>query len=360
TAFWDDFESGNVNGWDFYGPGSTASTGDWLIGNPNGTSTGGAQAQPEDAFAGLGCAFTAQNSGLGTDDVDNGVVYLVSPTIDLSGQVTAEFRFVRWFYQRDLGDDANDFYVTDISSDDGASWVNLETLGASQRANEWTQRVFLVEDFVPLTNAVKVRFGASDGPGEGDIVESAIDDVLLVLTAAPCEPPTAVAEGGRWIAASAAPGEVEVALLVTGDPGNPAVSCVSQYVQADGLLGPDPVYQLPSVWDTIRVRGAAIIPASEYHFQAECLGGVDPVLSSMSSTTTWEWGDVDRDGDPDFLDALLQVRAFKDDFSEVTIEAADLEPCTPDGDVGFLDILMTIMAFKDRPYTDSGCSNPCP
>ena len=36
------------------------------------------QAQPENAYAGGGCVFTAQNTSLGVNDVDSGVVYLVS------------------------------------------------------------------------------------------------------------------------------------------------------------------------------------------------------------------------------------------------------------------------------------------
>ncbi|MCP4591508.1 MAG: hypothetical protein GY842_12250, partial [bacterium] len=62
--FEDDFESGNAQGWNLYAPDSTASTGDWLVGDPVGTVSGSDQAQPEDAYAGSGCIFTAQNSGL--------------------------------------------------------------------------------------------------------------------------------------------------------------------------------------------------------------------------------------------------------------------------------------------------------
>lgn len=179
AVFWDDFENGNAQGWDLYGPNSTASTGDWIVGNPNGTFSGSDPAQPEDPYEGAGCAFTAQNSDLGIDDVDNGVVYLVSPTIDLSSAVSAELSFVRWFYQRDIGDDANDFYRADASDDNGTSWVNLETLGSVQSANSWTTQSFTLENYVTLNSTVKIRFGASDGTTDGDIVEAAIDNVLV-------------------------------------------------------------------------------------------------------------------------------------------------------------------------------------
>jgi len=181
AAFWDDFENGYAVGWNLYAPGSTAYTGDWMIGNPNGTSTGGDQAQPEDPFEGAACAFTAQNSSLGVDDVDDGVVYLMSPTIDLSGAASAELSFVRWFYNRDLGDDTGDFYVADVSSNNGGSWVNLETLGTNQSANTWTSRSFSLEAYISLSGMVKIRFGASDGGSTGNIIESAIDNVIILI-----------------------------------------------------------------------------------------------------------------------------------------------------------------------------------
>ncbi len=184
--FEDDFENGNAAGWNLASPGSTASTGDGVIGDPIGTSNGGDQAQPENAFAGSGCMFTAQNPGnsLGTDDVDSGVVYFESPTIDLSGETEADLTFVRWFYQRDIGDDAaGDFYVAEVSDNNGSSWVELESIDDQASANSWTTRSFDLESFISLTSTVKFRFGASDGGGEGDIVELAIDNVSVTT---PC------------------------------------------------------------------------------------------------------------------------------------------------------------------------------
>jgi Zn-dependent metalloprotease len=182
AAFVEDFENGNVQGWSLAGPGTTASSGDWLFGNPNGTSTGGDQAQPENPYLGSGCAFTAQNTDLGVDDVDGGVVYLESPTIDLGGESSAQLDFVRWFYQRDINDDSGDFFVADVSNNNGGSWTNLETLGQNQSENTWTARSFDLEMFVTLTSTMKIRFGASDGTSDGDIVEAAIDDLRITVS----------------------------------------------------------------------------------------------------------------------------------------------------------------------------------
>jgi len=178
-VFEDDFESGNAQGWDLYAPGSTASTGDWVIGDPIGTVSGSDQAQPENAYAGTGCIFTAQNSSLGVDDVDGGVVYLVSPVIDLSAADSAELEYVRWFYNRDTGVDAGDFFVAQVSDDNGNNWVDLETLDTSQSANTWTSKAFMLESYISLTSTVRVRFGAADGPSLGNIIEAALDNVKV-------------------------------------------------------------------------------------------------------------------------------------------------------------------------------------
>jgi hypothetical protein len=178
-VFEDDFESGNAQGWDLYASGSTASTGDWMIGDPVGTVSGSDQAQPEDAYEGTGCVFTAQNSSLGVDDVDGGVVYLVSPIIDLSGADSAELEYVRWFYNRDTGEDSGDFFVVQVSDDNGINWIDVETLDTSQSANTWTPKTFTLESHITLTSTVRVRFGAADGPSLGNIIEAALDNVKV-------------------------------------------------------------------------------------------------------------------------------------------------------------------------------------
>ena len=105
--------------------------------------------------------------------------YMVSPTIDLSGASYADLEFVRWYYNRDIGEDSGDFFVAEASDDNGSTWVNLETLGTSQSANSWTVRTFYLESYINMTATVRLRFGASDGPSLGNIIEAAIDDVVV-------------------------------------------------------------------------------------------------------------------------------------------------------------------------------------
>ncbi len=105
------------------------------------------------------------------------MIYLVSPVINLSNASTAELTYVRWFYNRDTGEDSGDFFVAEISDDNGSNWVNLETLGTSQSANSWTEKSFALEGYISLTNTVRIRFGAADGSSTGNIIEAAIDNI---------------------------------------------------------------------------------------------------------------------------------------------------------------------------------------
>jgi Zn-dependent metalloprotease len=172
-----DFETDD-GGWSLDVINSTASAGDWTYGNPDGTSY-----QPEDdvtADPGVNCWFTAPNAGgTGTDDVDDGVTILVSNSLDLSSLDRAILSYYRWFANRDTGEDAGDFFKVDVSSNDGATWVNLETLGTNESAASWNRLEFDLENFITLTNQVRIRFQASDGPATGNLIEAAIDEIHI-------------------------------------------------------------------------------------------------------------------------------------------------------------------------------------
>ncbi len=138
VVFEDDFESGNSAGWTLAGPNSSASTGTWTIGDPIGTTMWGQPAQPEYPFAGLGCVYTDENpfGKVGYDDVDDGVIYLVSPTLDLSPFTSVTLSYARWFYNRDTGEDRNDFFQAEVSNDNGVTWITVEELDTHTSANE--------------------------------------------------------------------------------------------------------------------------------------------------------------------------------------------------------------------------------
>jgi hypothetical protein len=172
----DDFEADL--GWQPDLINSTATTGTWTLGDPEGTAH-----QPENDVTenGSQCWFTAPNpgGGDGTDDIDDGVVILLSPLFDLSQLDGAAVSFYRWFSMSESGTDAGDFFAADVSDNGGQDWVNLETLDFTQPAPAWTLRSFRLEDFVQLTDQVQFRFQAADGPADGSIVEAAIDEFRI-------------------------------------------------------------------------------------------------------------------------------------------------------------------------------------
>ncbi len=160
-------------GWTSGAAGDNATTGIWTRANPIGTA-----AQPEDDNTpdpGTQCWFTGQGSpggSIGENDVDNGRTTLVSPVLDLSAQSNPVIRYARWYVNS--GNTAvDDVFRVDVTND-GSSWVNVETLGGSQSGG-WSQHTFAVADFVAPSATVQVRFIAED-VGSGSIVEAAIDD----------------------------------------------------------------------------------------------------------------------------------------------------------------------------------------
>jgi choice-of-anchor B domain-containing protein len=176
-VFADDFDTNK--GWTT-GPDS-ATTGTFVRGDPVGT---GAQPENDHTPTGAGnCMYTATNpsGALGTDDVDGGTVILTSPLIDL-GVGDAQVSYYRWFFERDTGGD--DGYIAEISNNDGGAWTTIESL--SPGGGGWEHVQFMVSDFVAPTSQMRLRFMATDGPTSGDIVEVAIDDVLI--TQAECDP----------------------------------------------------------------------------------------------------------------------------------------------------------------------------
>jgi hypothetical protein len=157
-----------------------------------------------------------------------------------------------------------------------------------------------------------------------------------------------------------APGFDPVALLVSGSADDPSVSCLSKYVQSDGTLDAAPVYQTPDEWGTVHVRGADIIPGVTYVVRSECQAGGPVTLSEPGSGQTWPWGDVEPNGVINFADVLLIAQAFQQNFDNVTLEAADIEPCDPNLIANFADMLRGVQAFQARTYADTNCPLPCP
>ena len=185
TPIDDDFESGN-QGWSFTTGAPPATTGNFVIGDPVGTTGNyGDPSQPEDDHtpgAGVNCMYTAENpgGGAGADDVDEGEVIATSPIFDATGLDMLVLDLWRWFFNEDDDDDGDYFYL-EVSNDGGGSWTVLNHVpGSDISTNSWSNLVFYIQDYLPLSATMQIRFRVADGTATGDLIEAAIDDISIV------------------------------------------------------------------------------------------------------------------------------------------------------------------------------------
>ncbi len=166
------------SGWTIGASDDNATTGIWNRMDPQATS-GGSQPENDNTPNGTDCFVTdGRNSGgAGTYDVDGGKTTLFSPIINVDGMQNPVLSYYKW-YSNDLGNNpGQDFWVVDISNDGGETWVNLENTNAS--TDGWESIQFNLEDYLPATDSMQIRFVASDFGG-GSLVEACIDDVEIL------------------------------------------------------------------------------------------------------------------------------------------------------------------------------------
>ncbi|MFH1864426.1 MAG: C1 family peptidase [Candidatus Eisenbacteria bacterium] len=168
-VFTDDFETDT--GWTVQN-GAELTGGSWERGVPAGA---GDRSDPTTDYDGSGSCFLTGNLD-GDSDVDKDWTRVTSPMIDLTGGSEAVVEFAYW-YRNDHGDNPNDdYFITYLSDDGGASWTAADTIGPRAPLPQgWHRKTILVGDHIALTDLVRVRVEVADLPG-GSLVEAAIDD----------------------------------------------------------------------------------------------------------------------------------------------------------------------------------------
>ncbi|MCH2141313.1 MAG: hypothetical protein MK100_09840, partial [Phycisphaerales bacterium] len=172
-----DFETNP--GWSSSGVSGTT-FGEWAIGTPCGTTTRGA---PGTDFDGSGQCYM---TGLGTcdsnTDVDDGCSVLttsVFSAVNENGN-DAIVTYALWYDNTGGGigaDPSNDILEVDISTDGGATWRNVETVGPLdvRSSGGWFLVTFQVSAYATPSEECIMRFTACDFEDEGSVIEAAVD-----------------------------------------------------------------------------------------------------------------------------------------------------------------------------------------
>jgi V8-like Glu-specific endopeptidase len=121
---------------------------------------------PPSDYDGSGKCYVTDNRR--NEDVDGGPTRLISPALRLADAPEAVVSYARWFYNDDRDQDRLD---VEVSNDDGNTWRLVESV---PHVDGWVETKFRVADFVTPTDAVRVRFSATDNPNNS-ITEAAVD-----------------------------------------------------------------------------------------------------------------------------------------------------------------------------------------
>ncbi|MFG0285349.1 MAG: GC-type dockerin domain-anchored protein [Phycisphaerales bacterium JB039] len=133
---------------------------------------GGDRGDPIADFDGSGRCWVTDNAD-DNSDVDGGPTRLISPVYDLAGVTAAQVSYARWFQS---SNGVPDRMTVEVSNNGGTNWTQVESVGDGA---DWALASFIITDFVPLTDQVRVRFNATDNPNDS-VTEAGIDRFWLL------------------------------------------------------------------------------------------------------------------------------------------------------------------------------------
>ncbi len=181
---------GTAAQWTLNAPGDNASTGLWTIGSPNASFVDDVTMVQTDTDNTPDnnnyCAFTGNantTATVGNNDVDDGRTTLTSKSFNLMQFTNPAFSYNRWYTNDQGANPGNDFWEVAISNNGGSTWTPIENTNVADHS--WRLAALRVQDYIPLSSDVRLRFIASDNiiagaPSDGgSLVEAAIDDLVL-------------------------------------------------------------------------------------------------------------------------------------------------------------------------------------
>jgi choice-of-anchor B domain-containing protein len=176
TGYQDDFFTDL--GWNLVNQGAT--TGDWELGEPNGTNFNGQPSNPgDDVGDDIGDqAYVTGNAGggAGNDDIDGGNTQLVSPIIDLSGYNLPVLTFSYWFFN-DGGNGGPPNDELEVRINNGTDEVVL--FNTNESNSQWfDSEEYNLVDFISLSNNMTLIVESGD-QDPGHLVEAAFDKFLI-------------------------------------------------------------------------------------------------------------------------------------------------------------------------------------
>lgn len=156
---------------------NNAEAGDWVRETPEGTYSQGNLVNPDndvDLDDNTLCYMTANGGGQpGSNDVDNGMVSLISPVMKLSSFQDPILSFYYWFFNAPFQNNpANDLMEVNILN--GNQTINVLTQTASQSAWRFSGNIYLKDYVTPLSDNVRIEFLVND-LAPGNWLEGAVD-----------------------------------------------------------------------------------------------------------------------------------------------------------------------------------------
>jgi hypothetical protein len=178
-VFSDDFETA-ATGWTANPTTTdTATTGQWVRGNPAGTSSGSVALQLDTTASGSNDLVTGAAGGsAGTADIDGGVTSIQSPAITLpSGSINLSFA---WYLAHLSNATSADFFRVSVVTGTGATTQVFQQVGAAtNRAGTWSTANVNLSGFAGQT--VRLRIEAADA-ATASLVEAGVDDILITVS----------------------------------------------------------------------------------------------------------------------------------------------------------------------------------